>query len=1077
MALTGWILLLLVSSVKANFSPTFNSQVHHVCEDTPVGELAFVINATDPENDPLTYSISGVSAAFFEVEVNTGRVTVKTPLDTEASFTLTLDATVSDGTTPVSATLIIILDDTNDNIPLFSQSNYDISVPENAPIGSNLFKVSATDLDGNPITYRITEVTPTQGSDLFEIGQFNGEVKLKGRLNYTSLSTFYRLKITATDEGILCYVKEPHSKNNSVFSFITVKDVADLDPIFINIPSDPRVEENSRVGLSVLEVTAIDQDTGVNDDMIYSIVDSTEDGLFEISRKEGVISVSSNIDREVTGDTVILTLKATESNPNIHGTYSSATTTVQITIIDVNDNPPQFYKCGDPCEKATDFTGEVLEHTLVSVSFNMTVIDPDKISHTELSLEGEDKNVFSVEPSSTTTQSIVQLRVRQPENLDYEKKHQMVFQLTATDKDKPNFRSTATVTINIKDDNDNSPTFLKDTYELEVAEHAAVGTELATITADDPDTMDQGNITYRLLPESIRTLFDVEEHTGKVYVKNDTLLDREVRSLYSATLQARDSDGKPGSTVLEITLTDINDQPPVFSQKYYREFVEEGKQLELSIEATDRDEPGTVNSEILFSIDPSTYSNNFTIDGNTGVLRNKGELDREALDPELNGEVKFNVTATDQGTPPLSSSVPVIIIVQDVNDNSPKFEDNSYSFSVKEGEKGALVGTVHAEDLDQTADFKRISFSIADGSFGSFTIRTFPDVRGYKGNISVDQDIELDYETPPNRFRLVVEAADLEQKTASVVVDVNVLDVNDERPQFKPTEPVSVKENTTISKPVGRFTAHDKDTDHFLVFHLESVTCRCNDSLTPCEWFTLDPNGDVRVNPAHTVDYEQCVQAVVEAQVVDEKTEKGQNNSVTPGQMLINIEDINDNTPQFIYSDAVFVVVSEGANKGTSIARVTASDLDSGVNKQIDFKVQTVRFVDKNNQISNMSVVFEAITSQQKDIFVGLIQTTKSLEINLKGKYLVTVTATDTGGLQSSTVLEIFTVDQEFKVKFGFVVSVQEVEERRDKITRVLMQATGASVDIVSISEMKTAKDETNSGFVTLTTKKDFTCS
>lgn len=80
--------------------------------------------------------------------------------------------------------------------------------------------------------------------------------------------------------------------------------------------------------------------------------------------------------------------------------------------------------------------------------------------------------------------------------------------------------------------------------------------------------------------------FDVEQSTGKVSVKNQTLLDREVRSLYSATLQARDTDDKPGSTQLEITLTDINDQPPVFNRKSYLDFVKEGGTLNLQIEVS-----------------------------------------------------------------------------------------------------------------------------------------------------------------------------------------------------------------------------------------------------------------------------------------------------------------------------------------------------------------------------------------------------------------------------------------------------------------------------------------------------------
>lgn len=79
------------------------------------------------------------------------------------------------------------------------------------------------------------------------------------------------------------------------------------------------------------------------------------------------------------------------------------------------------------------------------------------------------------------------------------------------------------------------------------------------------------------------------------------------------------------------------------------------------MQATDADEDNTVNSQIVYGIVPSMYSDNFTIDPNTGVLRNNGEIDREALDPELNGRIELNVTATDNGTPPLSDMVKVTV--------------------------------------------------------------------------------------------------------------------------------------------------------------------------------------------------------------------------------------------------------------------------------------------------------------------------------------------------------------------------------------------------------------------------------
>ncbi|XP_060935794.1 cadherin-related family member 2 [Limanda limanda] len=1055
------LLLCLISLTYANTSPTIDKLVYQLCEDIPPGGNAFNISATDAETEILTYQLTGPNAVYFHVGENTGIVTVANPLNVPDEFNMDLGVVVSDGPNKTPGQLTLAFIEANNNPPIFQEGSYDKVIREDTAVDTVLFMVRATDKDtltGGIIIYSIDQVTPNEGSSVFSIVPTTGDVKLAERLNYTSLSTFYRLRINATDGGGNCHYQETNYFSSVVYSFITVEDVADLDPKFLGVPYIGRVEENVLVDTSVLKVIAIDQDIGINDVINYSIENSTPAGLFKISRDNGIISVMSPIDREVVGDTVTLTVKATESNPNIHGILASTTTDVLISILDVNDNVPEFYKCDGSsdalsCERASHFTGEVLEHALGSIYINMTVKDHDKISRTKLILEGTDKDLFSVEPQSTSSDSIVQLLVKEPNLLDFEKIQQIVLQVVAIDEDKPSVRSTATVTISIKDDNDNSPTFPHDTYKLNVSEHSPDGTIVAKITAEDPDTMDQGNITYRLLPDSMRLYFDVEPKTGTIYVKNMTLLDREVRSLYSVTLEARDTDEKPGNTMLEITLTDINDQKPVFSRESYLAFVEEGGKLEVKIEATDADDSDTENSQIVYGIMQSRFSDNFTIDPNTGVLTNRGELDREDLDPKLNGRIELNVTATDKGTPPLFAVVPVIINVEDINDNAPLFEASSYNFSVKEGERGAYVGSVYAEDLDQTTDFNRISFSIIEGSFGSFIIRTFADERGYRGNITVDPDIELDYESTRKQFRLRVEAIDLEQKIAVTTVDVYVLDVNDERPEFTPTGPVTVKENTTVSGVIGSFTGQDKDGNHSLVYELESMKCRCNGSLVSCSWFILDPTGEVRLNLSYTVDYEECDQAVIEAQVVDEFTEKGENNSVTTGELVIDIVDINDNAPEFIPSDSVFVVVSESASKGTSVAGVTAIDGDSGVNRQIDFKVELVQFEDTSNRTTGMRMLFEAVTTQQKDIYVGIIQTTEGLEMSLKGKYLVTVSATDTGGISSNTVLEIFSVDETYKVELQFTRTVAQVEQDRDKIIRSLIAATKAAVEVVAIRD------------------------
>ncbi|XP_056456376.1 cadherin-related family member 2 isoform X2 [Gadus chalcogrammus] len=1044
----------LIALTNANLTPEILNNFETLCEDIPKGGFAFQIEATDKEEDPLSYSISGPNAGFFTVAKTNGTVTINNQLDREARDSLVVTIEVSDGKNMATKDLTIILSDANDNAPMFQASSYNVDIKENVPVGKILLTVLAIDPDFGPLgseKYSIDEVFPIEGKKLFSINDRSGEVKLKHPLNYTSLSTFYRLKIIASDEGGgSCKMNEPQS--SFTFSFITVLDVPDLNPRFLSLPYRGSVQEGTELGTPVLTVLALDQDTGVNDIMTYTIeAGSGEPVPFIISEDTGVISVSSAIDRETIGDSITLTVKATEQKPNVYGKDAFATADVQISILDINDNPPKFYSCGSKCVEASEFRGEIQENSAGNLQINMTVKDLDQDGKIKLEVDGVDKDAFAVNPTTATSKSTVQLVVKDPQKLDFEKKKEMVVQVIAIDEEKPTMRSTATVTIKILDLNDNSPTFPKDTYTIDVPEHSPVDTTVATITATDGDAIDKDKLTYRLLPQSILKYFNVTENTGEVYVTNSTLIDREVNSLYSATLQARDTNNLIGTTVLEISLTDINDKPPKINPNSYNVFVEEGKEFRLQIEATDADDPESINSKIVFAIVPTNYSDYFTIDAATGVLINRVELDREALEPTAKGKIELNITATDKGVPALMTSAAVTVNVEDVNDNEPIFTASSYEFSVKEGVKGAFVGSVWASDLDQALDFNRISFTILGGSFGSFIIRTVANGTGYRGDITVDPDVELDYEKEPKEFNLQVEGMDLSGSRAEVEVKIKVLDVNDERPEFKPEGPLEVEENSKDTGSLGSFSAEDKDGTSSLVYQMESCECRCNGTYKPCDWMLVDGKGAVTINPEAKLDYEECDKVKVWAQVVDENTEVGENNSISAAEMVVDIVDVNDNAPEFLISDAVIVLVSETASKGSSVTQVTATDRDSGINKEIEFKVTAVKYEDTNSQIVDFRTIFEAVTTQQKDFYVGIIQPTEELDSSKKGKYLVNVTATDRGGLYARTELKIFIIDKSFKVEVRFGLPKTEVVASRDSITLALSAATKSAVYVTAI--------------------------
>ncbi|XP_048087136.1 cadherin-related family member 2 [Alosa alosa] len=1064
------LLVTLTAKVHCNTVPEIvMTTLIRIREDTRTGVFAFQINATDADGDKLVYGLSGPDSNFFNADAGTGRVTVRLKLDREVKDVLTFKVTVTDNVYfPVSKVINVILIDANDNFPIFQGTPYNVKIPENKPIGSSIFHVTAGDTDlgsAGAVSYSLSGVSPPDGEGLFAI-QSTGIISLTGELSFTEKSTFYQLNVTAKDGGGPLGDDPQHFEESSTFVFLTVEDVPNLDPQFSNLPSAANVAEGAVVGTTVFIVRARDPDAGVNSPILYSIKSSSVDDLFQIDPNSGVITVRSLLDREQYLDSdgvVTLEIEAKETKPDVNNVNAVTNSELHITITDLNDEMPEFYSCTpESCAIQKMFTGNINEHSAVGLpvlGINMTVIDKDKGENSKfsLSIEGQGKDAFSISPVLAISSANVQILMRSPADVDYEKTTSITLTVIAVDPNKEEFKSTATVTIAINNINDNSPKFQSETYKLTVEEHSPAGTEIAIITATDDDKDDAGKIVYRLLPESVTEYFTVDPATGKITVRDGDRLDREGQSFYTATLQAKDQANNTGTANLEITLLDKNDNAPQIRETYIA-YVKEGPgvDFEMKIRATDFDQPNTNNSKIEYQIVPDEFSNYFKLDQDTGVLTLNGPLDREALDPSLNGVIELNVTAFDKGTPPLGTWVKVEINVEDINDNEPLFKQKEYTFTVKESEQGAFINSVLAKDLDQTVQNNRISFRITGGGAGTFSVRSIqaPDNAGYWGNISVDQDSALDYETR-KKYTFTVEALDPEQQTDTATVHLNVEDVNDETPSLSTGIVMLVTENTTIvGGKVGVIVGKDVDTNHELKYELLSTECPCNETgVCQEEWFLVEPSGQVMLNPEYVVDYEMCAQVLLHVQVTDVLTELGKNSS--EGTITIEIKDINDNAPEFIQVQPNFVVLAESTEKGTSVASVSATDRDTDPeNIGMTFEVLEVKFVSNNNQTEGMSIIFQAEDQPQTSTDrLAIIKSLQSLDPKKKGKYVVTVQVKNINdGLSSTSDVVIFTVDQSFRVSLEFRVTVSEFNENQAIIKWALESATGTTVHIVKIS-------------------------
>ncbi|XP_072487200.1 cadherin-related family member 2 isoform X2 [Notamacropus eugenii] len=1083
----GWSLLVLLPcllvSVHGNSAPRFadNMTAVRLPEDTSNGTTVFWIIATDPDNDTLIYQMTGRYAYFFNVSQTTGETILISSLDYETLLHFTVTISVWDSINPeVQKQLQIIVLDTNDNEPVFQNTPYSTSINETLPVGSQVYTVRAKDPDmglGGTVNYTILEVLPNtpENQNLFSILR-NGTIILEGPLSYNNKSMFYQLELQSCDQDEhkpLC--------SQSVFLTVTVSDLPDLDPQFLQEPYTASVGEDAAVGTSVLTLKTVDGDKGINDPVKFSISNSTKP-WFSIGEQDGVIKVSHPLDRELLLDEdeeVLLEVTATETHLNIYGQEAKARTWVTIRVTDVNDHSPKFYNCVLPaCDFSDDkvvstFSGYVAEHSSTRVpisNLSMVAYDPDKgLNGTFLlSLSGPDHMAFAVSPEKVVNTGEVQVLVWQPNLVDFEVKQTMEVEVIANDSNS-HMVSTATITIHVEDINDHVPEFNKSQYILYVYEHCPDGTVVTNdIKATDPDSDFRGRITYQLISGNSVDIFQVNPSSGEITVKDGSLLDRELQSVYYLTLLATDGGNLTGSTLLQIILLDINDKAPVVTGSYNIFVKEVTDNVTVTIQAYDNDEPNTNNSEIRFKLLPGPYSDNFTLDLVTGLLTNQGPLDREAIDSNLSGKIVLTVFVYDLGVPSLNTTVNVTINVEDINDNMPVFIHNTYEFHVKERVKGAYLGFLEAFDADQTDVNNRVTFTLIGDGASNFGIRSMFLGSGWtQGNVSLVSDVSLDYERPPSNFTLTALAQNTDESggIGSATVLVITDDVNDEPPSILASslEEVKVFEHQgNEDELVAHVEAQDPDTNASLEIHLQDTGCfkRGVNVGTVCQdWFRLVPNGSVYINDSLAIDYEVCDLVRLLVQAWDLHTAEGFTANSPNETLPISILDVNDHPPQFLPLNETFVVIPEILSPNQQVASVKATDEDDGVNAVLSFFIDRVEFISKDGSRIPFEGLFRIKSSSEGDIYTGSIEVVTSLDSSLKGTYQLTVKTQDNPSkdlpLTANTSLNLFTVDQSHRLRLQFSSGAAEVGNNANMIRVALMEATRTTVYIVSIKDIE----------------------
>ena len=364
-------------------------------------------------------------------------------------------------------------------------------------------------------------------------------------------------------------------------------------------------------------------------------------------------------------------------------------TSVEIYLIDVNDNAPQFVN--------SDFQEMVSERESVGHTFTrVTAFDADDGTNQQIIYSLVESNL----PFGINSQTGDLYLTRK---LDRETVNQYVFHVKAEDKGRPPMSSQTKVTVNVGDINDNPPRFSKSIYFGSVEENAKFGTTIVQVTATDPD-LGQTTIFYSLqmsIP-SQRRCFRI---SGNGVITLSCRLDFSKTRFYSLTVKARDSQLESSAGV-RINVTDSNTHKPIFQQRIYRQRISEATAVGgrvLIVKATDGDQG--LNAKLTYAIEQSLQ--NFKINSKTGEITVLSLLDRETT-----SQYRFEVSATDHGNPPFKGTANVHITVTDVNDNKPRFLQSNHEKPILENVQPATVLEVSAVDDDEGSN-KAIIYSFA----------------------------------------------------------------------------------------------------------------------------------------------------------------------------------------------------------------------------------------------------------------------------------------------------------------------------------------------------------------------------
>ncbi|XP_060751260.1 protocadherin beta-16-like isoform X41 [Tachysurus vachellii] len=487
----------------------------------------------------------------------------------------------------------------------------------------------------------------------------------------------------------------------------------------------------------------------------------------DINLNSGNLVVAETIDREeLCGSKISCTLNyelVLENPLDVHR--------ISLHIQDINDNAPRF-----PNER---IMFDIRESAVKGERFPLDEAHDSDIGQNTVqgySLERNNHFVLSVKENAEGGKYAELVLDKE---LDREQTKEIDLIFTATDGGSPQRSGTAVIHINVLDANDNTPVFSQSVYKVTLAENAALGAEVVTVSATDADEGVNGEVSYEFsrISGKAAKLFSIDKVTGKITVNGN--IDYEEETSHEMRVQVKDGPGLASTAKIIIDISDVNDNAPIIILKSLNDPIPENSVTgtEVAIINIQDNDSGdnrkvrcSIQENVPFRLNPS-IKNYFSL------------ITTSLLDREKELDYNITITATDGGSPPLSTSITIHLTVSDVNDNPPVFEQQSYTAYVMENNKpGTSISSVTARDPDWRQN-GTVLYSLVSSEINALPVTSFLSINSDTGVIQAVRS--FDYEKFRN-FKVQVVARDNGSPplSSNVTVSVFISDENDNSPQI-----------------------------------------------------------------------------------------------------------------------------------------------------------------------------------------------------------------------------------------------------------------------------------------------------